>query len=92
MTADTHPRHRPRAPYPVPADREGEQACAGVDTDLFFPPDGWQRAAVERARTICRSCPFLAACTAYAMDRPALHGMWGGLTQAERAALRRRAS
>lgn len=77
-------------PYPVPEGRNGEQACAGADTDLFFPDPGkGQQAAVDKARAICNRCEFRDPCLAYATARPDVFGTWGGATWEQRAALRR---
>lgn len=63
-------------------------ACRGADTNLFFPDHGQDPA---EAKAICRGCPLLARCRRWALDQPAiaLHGVWGGLSQAERVDMKR---
>lgn len=58
--------------------------CAGAGLDLFFP-DGTD---TQRAKSFCNVCPVWAECLAYAIDREEAHGVWGGLTSAERKRLR----
>lgn len=54
-----------------------------IDPDLFFPA-GHSHYAVEPALRACQYCPVRAPCADYALANPGLHGVWGGLTQAER--------
>lgn len=82
-------RQRQRAPYPVPLEEEGTQACAGKDTDTFFPPSGITGDPLEAIKTICRDCPFHFPCLAFALDRPSLGGIWGGTTERDRNGMRR---
>lgn len=63
-----------------------EGLCAQVDPELFFPERG-QRST--DARRVCTSCGVRAQCLAEALANPSLEGVWGGTTQAQRAALRR---
>jgi WhiB family transcriptional regulator, redox-sensing transcriptional regulator len=66
-------------------------ACRDVDSAVFFPPDGErppQRDAREtRAKAICGGCPVIRQCAAYAIQYGERHGVWGGLSEQERAAL-----
>lgn len=77
------------APYPVPAGLEGTQACATEDPDRFFPEAGTSGDPHRQTKDICRRCPFVTGCLAYAIDRPALVGIWGATSQKERERLRR---
>jgi WhiB family transcriptional regulator, redox-sensing transcriptional regulator len=68
-------------------------ACRSVDPELFFPvseigPAGRQ---VARAKAVCAGCGVSALCLEYALSTRQVHGVWGGLTEAERraAAVRR---
>ena len=64
-------------------------ACAGHDPELFFGTG----AAVSTAKKICRGCPVTAECLDYALAREAgrtTHGVWGGKSADERAAILRR--
>ncbi|WP_010119945.1 WhiB family transcriptional regulator [Corynebacterium nuruki] len=71
-------------------------SCRGADSAVFFHPDGERgraRALREhRAKAICRQCPVLDRCRAHALDAGEVYGIWGGMSEAERAvALNRRA-
>ena len=60
--------------------------CTQFDPDLWFPDRG-QPAA--QAKQICASCPVVDQCLAYAVGYPEqLPGVWGGLAERERQALR----
>jgi len=63
-----------------------KRACNGADLDLFFPERGDTGAASAKAKTICARCPFRVRCRSWALSRPVteVHGIWGGMTHAER--------
>nr|WP_236539331.1 WhiB family transcriptional regulator [Spiractinospora alimapuensis] len=69
-------------------------ACVGQELALFYgspgelPTERKEREA--RAKRICRRCPARPGCLAYALAQREAHGIWGGLSPAERAARRRR--
>lgn len=71
---------------PAPGPWIREAACANEPTDLFFPEDP---TGSELAKAICGDCKVRTECLGYAIDLPALDGIWGGLTRQERAGLRR---
>ncbi len=64
-------------------------ACRTVDSALFFGGDGERqrarRARERRAKAICATCPVLLPCRAYALVRRERHGIWGGLSERDRA-------
>jgi WhiB family redox-sensing transcriptional regulator len=63
-------------------------ACRGTDQSLFFPSTrGNANAAV--AQQICTRCTVKAECLEHALSKPEQHGVWGGLTEAERHTLKR---
>lgn len=64
-----------------------DAACAASDVDpaAFFDDDH-----PGHALAICSTCPELAACFKFAMEHPAVEGVWGGTTKNERDAARRR--
>ncbi|WP_229686907.1 WhiB family transcriptional regulator [Longimycelium tulufanense] len=69
-----------------------EAACVGVDPELFFPVgEGplieWQ---VAEAKAVCRGCPVIVECRAWALQVGEDFGVWGGLDAEERRELRRR--
>jgi WhiB family redox-sensing transcriptional regulator len=59
-------------------------ACRQVDPELMFPTS---RADERAAVAVCVGCPALEACRRWALDprRPERHGVWGGLTEQQRA-------
>ncbi|MEW1551296.1 WhiB family transcriptional regulator [Streptomyces tsukubensis] len=74
----------PAVPYP---EMTGAEPCRQTDSEEWFPDHGHNVTAVE----MCLSCPVKAACLAWALANPSLasDGIWGGLTRAQRVALRR---
>lgn len=70
-----------------------QAACIGYDTELWFPNTnfGKRDAAWDEPRAICKTCPIAAECLKWAQDTGQHDGMWGGLSEKERAELRRRA-
>ncbi|MCX5043899.1 WhiB family transcriptional regulator [Aldersonia sp. NBC_00410] len=68
--------------------------CRGVDSSVFFHPDGERgRARAQRelrAKEICRRCPVLAQCRSHALNVSEPYGIWGGMSEAEREVHARR--
>ena len=67
-------------------------ACRGPESVLFFPPTSPERkderdAREAKAKAICHECPVRDACLDYALSIREPHGIWGGLTEAERRLL-----
>ncbi|MEE1741194.1 WhiB family transcriptional regulator [Streptomyces sp. BE147] len=72
-----------------------EAHCLDADPDLFFPigTNGPAVVQIEEARAVCqRGCPVRAQCLQWAMENGQDHGVWGGLSEDERRALKRRAA
>jgi WhiB family redox-sensing transcriptional regulator len=69
-------------------------ACLTADPELFFHPDqerGPARAAREaEAKKVCDRCPVIEQCAQWALATRQSYGVWGGLTEDERASLLRR--
>lgn len=61
-----------------------DASCRGVDAELFFPATEDEAAS---AKAICDTCPVRLACLAFAIERNERFGVWGGLTEKERARL-----
>ena len=81
-------RHRsPAAPAPFAARWRELAACRGADLDLFFPGRG---ESAEPARRVCARCPVREPCLDYALRHGIVHGIWGGLAERDRRALRSR--
>ncbi|GAB2934952.1 WhiB family transcriptional regulator [Streptomyces hainanensis] len=70
-------------------------ACRGVDSSLFFHPEGERGAArsarEEAAKEVCMRCPVRAECAAHALSVREPYGVWGGLTEDDREELLGRA-
>lgn len=64
-----------------------DAACRGGNVDIFFPERG---ASTEPARAVCRRCTVTIECLTYALDHGEKLGIWGGLSERERRALRPR--
>jgi WhiB family transcriptional regulator, redox-sensing transcriptional regulator len=62
-------------------------ACRGTDLGLFFPGRG---ESAGPARQVCAACPVRQPCLEYAISNRIAYGIWGGLTERERRALRSR--
>lgn len=61
---------------------ESQQAvCAQTDAELFFPPKG---GSSRDAKTVCLDCPIRLRCLEVAIANGERHGIYGGLTPAER--------
>lgn len=69
-------------------------ACLGLDPELFFPVSDVGPGAVQTAaaKAVCARCPVRAECLADALDAGNDYGVWGGLTEDERRALKARAA
>ena len=80
------PRHRTlAAPARFAARWRELAACRGAGLDLFFPERG---ESAGPARRVCAACPVRQPCLDYAISNRITHGIWGGLTERERRALR----
>jgi len=65
--------------------------CRDTDPDLFFHPEGEspqsQRRRLSTARQICATCPVKWECARFALDSGEDFGIWGGMSEADRARL-----
>jgi WhiB family transcriptional regulator, redox-sensing transcriptional regulator len=64
-------------------------ACTEQTASLFFDDGRGSTARHQAAKAICRLCPILHDCRAYARADPTLEGIWGGETEDERRTARR---
>jgi WhiB family redox-sensing transcriptional regulator len=66
-------------------------ACRGEDSALFFHPEnerGEARAARDAAaKAVCATCPVVVQCARHALRVREPYGVWGGMSEDERAAL-----
>jgi WhiB family transcriptional regulator, redox-sensing transcriptional regulator len=69
-------------------------ACLEEDPELFFPigNTGPALLQIEEAKQVCRRCVVRDACLQWALEAGQDHGVWGGLSEDERRALKRRAA
>jgi WhiB family transcriptional regulator, redox-sensing transcriptional regulator len=67
-------------------------ACREADPELFFPigNSGPALLQIEEAKQVCRRCSVLDECLRWAIDSGQDAGVWGGLSEDERRALKRR--
>nr|WP_182346145.1 WhiB family transcriptional regulator [Tomitella gaofuii] len=85
---------RPHAiPCPLVDDWDWQQQglCRGVDSSVFFHPDGERgharTAREERAKQLCAQCPVLISCREHALALAEPYGIWGGLSESERLSI-----
>ncbi|SEB68871.1 WhiB family transcriptional regulator [Rhodococcus koreensis] len=80
--------------HPIDQDWQHRASCRGADTDIFFSPEGERgrvRARREQAaKQICDNCPVLAECRDHAFTTTEAYGIWGGMSETERARHTRR--
>jgi WhiB family redox-sensing transcriptional regulator len=82
---------------PVSAQRVEEAwqvraACRGPQAVVFFPPSHFERKSdklqrEDQAKAICATCVVREPCLQYALRIREPHGIWGGLSEAERRAM-----
>jgi WhiB family redox-sensing transcriptional regulator len=67
-------------------------ACRDTDPDLFFPvgTTGPAIEQIETAKAVCRACDVQKDCLEYALSTNQDSGIWGGTSEEERRAIRRR--
>ncbi|KUM73130.1 WhiB family transcriptional regulator [Streptomyces curacoi] len=73
-------------------DWRDHSACRHEDPDLFYPigTSGPALLQTEQAKAVCRRCPVQEQCLDWALDTGQSIGVWGGTSETERRALRRR--
>jgi WhiB family redox-sensing transcriptional regulator len=69
-------------------------ACLEEDPELFFPigSTGPALVQIEEAKAVCRGCPVVGTCLAWALESGQDSGVWGGMSEDERRALKRRSA
>jgi WhiB family redox-sensing transcriptional regulator len=65
-------------------------ACRDEDPELFFPigTTGPALLQVEDAKAVCRRCAVTSECLDWALDTAQEAGVWGGMSEDERRALK----
>jgi WhiB family redox-sensing transcriptional regulator len=68
--------------------------CLGEDPELFFPigNTGPSLLQIEEAKAVCRRCEVMDTCLRWALETGQDAGVWGGLSEDERRASKRRTS
>ncbi|MFF3505386.1 WhiB family transcriptional regulator [Streptomyces sp. NPDC003247] len=68
--------------------------CREEDPELFFPigNTGLALLQIEEAKAVCRRCPVMEQCLQWALESEQGDGVWGGLSEDERRAMKRRAA
>lgn len=65
-------------------------ACRGMDSAVFFHPEGERGSARRRreqaAKAVCATCPVQLRCAEHALRVQEPYGIWGGVGEEERAA------
>jgi WhiB family redox-sensing transcriptional regulator len=105
VTIQTPPADRDPAHQPVPArhtvddteehtdmDWRHRALCRDEDPELFFPigTTGPAVTQIEQAKAVCQRCPVVQSCLEWALTSGQDSGVWGGLSEDERRALKRR--
>ena len=66
-------------------------ACRGLDSEYFYHPEGERGQAREnriaRAKSICGTCSVAKQCLDYSIETREPYGVWGGVSEDERAAI-----
>jgi WhiB family transcriptional regulator, redox-sensing transcriptional regulator len=77
---------------PIPMTWRNRAACLDEDPELFFPigNTGPALLQIEEAKAVCRRCEVVETCLKWAIESGQDAGVWGGLSEDERRALKRR--
>jgi WhiB family redox-sensing transcriptional regulator len=70
-------------------------ACRDEDPELFFPVGNRGKASLMQlaeARSVCHRCTVAAPCLTWALESGQDAGVWGGMSEDERRALKRRSA
>jgi WhiB family redox-sensing transcriptional regulator len=75
-------------------DWRDKAACLTADPELFFPVGNTGPAVdqIDKAKAVCARCSVTEQCLQYALETSQDAGVWGGLSEDERRALKRRAA
>src|SRR5690625_7167911 len=73
-------------------DWRSQAACLDEDPELFFPigNTGPALMQIDEAKAVCQRCPVMETCLKWALETGQDAGVWGGLSEDERRALKRR--
>jgi WhiB family transcriptional regulator, redox-sensing transcriptional regulator len=75
-------------------DWRARAACRDEDPELFFPlgDSGPALLQIEDAKSVCQACGVVNDCLTWALESGQDSGIWGGLSETERRAMRRRSA
>ncbi len=82
-----------RVPLPIIEDWEWqhEGVCRTLPSEMFFHPDGERgprrRNRENAAKAVCATCPVMQRCRQHALANQEPYGIWGGLSEDDRAAI-----
>jgi WhiB family redox-sensing transcriptional regulator len=67
-------------------------ACRDEDPELFFPigNTGPALLQIDEAKQVCHRCGVMDSCLQWALESGQDAGVWGGLSEDERRAVKRR--
>jgi WhiB family redox-sensing transcriptional regulator len=84
----------PKTTRRINMDWRDSSACLTVDPELFFPVGNTGPAVdqIDKAKAVCGRCSVSEQCLQYALETNQDSGVWGGLSEDERRALKRRAA
>lgn len=73
-------------------DWRNRAACRDESPELFFPvgTSGPALRQIAEAKAVCARCPVTAECGQFALDHGITDGIYGGMTEDERRAIRQR--
>lgn len=71
---------------PPPGSWVSESRCIGVESSVFFPKAG---SRPTEAILICSQCVVRVQCAEYALENNQHWGVWGGLTERQRFAVKK---
>lgn len=68
--------------------------CRDEDPELFFPvgTSGPALMQIAEAKSVCWRCPVTESCLQWALESGQDAGVWGGMSEDERRALKRRST
>ncbi|MDR0960158.1 MAG: WhiB family transcriptional regulator [Propionibacteriaceae bacterium] len=75
-------------------DWRDQAACLTENPELFFPVGNTGPALlqIEEAKKVCNRCDVRDKCLHWALEAGQDHGVWGGMSEDERRAMKRRAA
>ncbi|WJY77108.1 Transcriptional regulator WhiB1 [Corynebacterium bovis DSM 20582 = CIP 54.80] len=84
--------HQTTTKETITMDWRHKAVCREEDPELFFPVgnSGPALAQIAKAKLVCNRCPVTSQCLNWAIESGQDAGVWGGMSEDERRALKRR--